>query len=127
MTHRFRIITCLVSVLALIFSSYVPAFAMSRRPDDVRYHDETGKFIRDPFTQGDTIRYGGLFGPLPSPEWDTPNNLMNPWARSHDYGYSAGFYYIPGTNQRGQGISPRDMGFAIDENHFIPIAQQRSS
>ena len=101
MSQKFRIILSLVLCLSIILSAYTPAFAMSKRPE-LSSRDSDGRFIRDPFEQGDAFRYGGLFGPLEEPD--------------------AYYYY----NRYKEGVSARDMGFAVGEPHYIPIARENS-
>ena len=90
-------------------SSFSPLFALSNRPP--QQHDEQGNFIPNPFAEGDALKYGGLFGPLPDP--------------SEDYGPINPFsMYFSGS---GKGMYVRDMGFERDTDHFTPITKARSS
>ncbi len=93
------IIVCLTMLLSLPHS----VFALSRRPPQT---DANGNVIPDPNAFGDAERFGGLFGPLQGPE--------NPFE-------TFGMY------RRGVGIYARDMGFAVDQNHFIPINNTSNS
>ncbi len=126
----FRILFGLMLCLTLTSSFSQPLLALSSRPDFYQ-HDEQGNFVRDPFSEADALRYGGLFGPLPEPEWKDeimiPKELQDPNAFNFydedDYIY----YYNKAIWNSRKNISVRDMGFSVDENHYIPITRVRSS
>ena len=94
----------LVGIVACLLSLALPvtALALSPRPPQ----SEEGGFAPNPFAEGDALRYGGLFGPLPDPYEFDPLA----WMRS---------FRNP--------ISTRDMGFGVDEPHFIPITKRYTS
>lgn len=116
-------------VLVLILSSLSPAFALTNRPPrPSTQHDEQGNFIPNPFAEADALRYGGLFGALPAPDYPEiimlPENLLDPYAflyfdEDDEMAWRSPFGRIFPNN-----INTRNIGFAIDEPHFIPIARE---
>lgn len=94
--------------IVLIFSSNL--FALTNRPSKPSEdypHDSQGNFVPQPFAEGDAIRYGGLFGPLPEP-----------------YGFGEGpslFQEI--AKEAEQNINTRDIGFEAEPDHFVPVAR----
>ena len=94
-----------------LISSFSPLFALSNRPQT--QHDEQGNFIPNPFAEGDALRYGGLFGPLPDPYEDSSIQGALSF-----YDARVGFR---------KGIFVRDMGFEKDPDHYVPITRSRSN
>ena len=103
----FRMLFGSMLCFTLISGYSSPLMALSKRPPVP--HDETGKFIPNPFAEADALRYGGLFGPLPAPEGDL---------------FGSDMIFYPTSISRG--IYPREIGFSVDEPHFIPITRVRS-
>ncbi len=128
MTHKYRIILGVLLCLSLIFNSSI-AFALSNRPPRP-VTDENGNFVRDPFAEGDAFRNGGLFGPLPDPEWRDLDAIPDEFVE--DYEYYGDYYpgewgWAPRNNRNiffHKGIYPRDMGFSVDEPHYIAISRR---
>ena len=102
MRGKFYFLVCIMACLTLLFTLPIIASALTARPPQ---SNEEGGFAPDPFAEGDALRYGGLFGPLPDP-----------------YEYDP----LAWLSHRTQ-IFPRDMGFGVDEPHFIPITKSQSS
>lgn len=88
----------------IVFSgSSIPLLASGNQANfDQR--NENGNFIREPFAKADALRYSGLFGLF---ELMYDQHVME-W------------------NSR-RNIFARDMGFAVDEPHFVAITGQRSN
>src|SRR3989338_6290235 len=102
MKGKFGFLVCLMVCLTLLFTLPITASALTARPPQ----SEEGGFAPDPFSEGDALRYGGLFGPLPDPyEFDPLAGIRS--------------YRNP--------ISSRDIGFGIDEPHYIAITKLQTS
>ena len=97
------LIMCLILILALPSM----AIAFSDRPK----YDEQGNFVPNQFADNDAARYGGLFGPLQAPD---------PWENM------AIAHHNPELVDPFGDLSPRDMGFAIDERHLRAINRSQS-
>ena len=104
----------LLVFFALMLSLQTPILALTQRPQ----YDEHGNLTPNPFAEGDALRYGGLFGPLPKPDpienWriaEKNPELVEPLGGL-------------GTSL---GISARDLGFGSGNDRYIPINRERSS
>lgn len=114
MKRKMNFIVGIMICLTLIVSLPFPVLALSDRPQ----YNEKGEFIPNPFAEGDALRYGGLFGPLPQEDpWENlvienrNPGLVNPFEA---YG-------------RGMRIFARDMGFAVSDSRFKAINDKSNS
>ena len=88
-------------IIILVFP--LTTFALSSRPPKI---DEQANAAPDQFSEGDALRYGGLFGPLPDPYDHPMGDFMTGLGR---------------TDAHDNPINTRDMGFGAGVKGFDAI------
>ena len=91
----------MVVVLTIVLALPQTVFALTKRPPQGQlaqqgYEQLEQNLMAQGFIESDQLRFGGLFGPLGGQTLGPSPNMGNP-------------------------VHSRDMGFGIDEQHFVPI------